>query len=153
VSRETVTDRRFTCNGRERNTRNSHKFLAPSPPPAELFVLHPRTQEGNPLMARKVIRTHTHRQDLSLSLSATLFFPIAGYEDRVIQQIAKKEENAYYSGSLCLCVCVGSFSSFKQEERLNLAEVFERSEIPSLLCRRRLSESEDKRLHQPVIAL
>lgn len=75
----------------------------------------------------------------------------------MIQQIAKKEENAYYSGSLSLCVCVcgggGSFSSFKQEERLNSAEVFERSEIPSLLCRRRLGVSEDKRLHQPVIAL
>ncbi len=73
----------------------------------------------------------------------------------MIQQIAKKEENAYYSGSLSVCVCGGggSFSSFKQEERLNLAEVFERPEIPSLLCRRRLGESEDKRLHQPVIAL
>ncbi len=50
------------------------------------------------------------------------FFSIAGYEDRVIQQIAKKEENAYYSGSLC--VCVWEVFSFKQEERLNSAEVF-----------------------------
>lgn len=56
-------------NGRERNTRNSHKFLAPSPPPAELFVLHPRTQEGNPLMARKVIRVYIHTGRISLSLS------------------------------------------------------------------------------------
>jgi hypothetical protein len=52
-----------------RETRETRTSSSPSPPPAELFVLHPRTQEGNPLMARKVIRIHTHRQDLSLSLS------------------------------------------------------------------------------------